>query len=106
MQAIEFNATPHSGMLLIPEMYRQQWEGLSVRVILLPANEATPATPKPKHCWNACAPSKKSTQPPTCPKTTLLLWNSIRKNLPKNSSGKMSNGDCMASTDPVIQRVL
>ena len=48
MQAIEFNATPHSGMLLIPEMYRQQWEGLSVRVILLPANEAAPATPKPK----------------------------------------------------------
>ncbi|MGB3916933.1 hypothetical protein J9253_09955 [Thiothrix litoralis] len=49
MQAIEFNATPHGGMLLIPEMYRQQWEGLSVRVILLPANEAAaPATPKPK----------------------------------------------------------
>lgn len=48
MQAIEFNATPHSGMLLIPEMYRQQWEGLSVRVILLPANEAAPVTPKPK----------------------------------------------------------
>lgn len=48
MQAIEFNAIPHSGMLLIPEIYRQQWEGLSVRVILLPANEASPATPKPK----------------------------------------------------------
>ena len=48
MQAIEFNATPHGGILLIPEMYRQQWEGLSVRVILLPAKEATPATPKPK----------------------------------------------------------
>ena len=48
MQAIEFNAIPHSGMLLIPEIYRQQWEGLSVRVILLPANEAVPTTPKPK----------------------------------------------------------
>ena len=29
MQALEFNATPHSSMLLIPEIYRQQWEGLS-----------------------------------------------------------------------------
>ncbi|QLQ30721.1 MAG: hypothetical protein HZT40_02840 [Candidatus Thiothrix singaporensis] len=48
MQAIEFNATPHGGMLLIPEIYRQQWEGLAVRVILLPADEVAPTTPKPK----------------------------------------------------------
>lgn len=48
MQAIEFNAVPHSGILLIPEIYRQQWEGLSVRVILLPVNEAVPISPKPK----------------------------------------------------------
>lgn len=48
MQAIEFSATPQNGILLIPEAYRQQWEGLAVRVILLPANETAPATSKPK----------------------------------------------------------
>jgi hypothetical protein len=39
MEAIEFQAVSHNGALQIPEAYRKQWEGLPVRVILLPAVE-------------------------------------------------------------------
>jgi hypothetical protein len=37
MEAIEFQAVSHNGAVQIPEAYRKQWEGLPVRVILLPA---------------------------------------------------------------------
>ncbi|MEZ5536248.1 MAG: hypothetical protein R3F02_11575 [Thiolinea sp.] len=40
MQAIEFSTIPHSGVLQIPEAHRKEWEGLPVRVILLPDKQA------------------------------------------------------------------
>ena len=49
MNALEFNATTHDGVITIPGQYLRQWDHKRVRVILLEAdeddlqNQATPA---------------------------------------------------------------
>lgn len=48
MQAIEFKTTLHNGIVTIPPEYSAQWEGKTIRVIVLddvapiPATEANP----------------------------------------------------------------
>lgn len=46
MQVIEFQTTPHNGMLMIPPEYVSQWEGKSIRVIIL--DDETLPQPKTK----------------------------------------------------------
>jgi hypothetical protein len=43
MQAIEFKTILHNGTLTIPAEYSSQWEGKSIRVIVL--DDAAPAPP-------------------------------------------------------------
>jgi len=47
INATEFTAESHHGMLEIPAEYQAQWEGKRVKVILLDSNEATTKTKKP-----------------------------------------------------------
>ncbi len=42
MHAIEFIATLHNGVVSLPSQYREQWDGKTIRVLLL--EETTPAT--------------------------------------------------------------
>jgi hypothetical protein len=41
MQAIEFKTTLHNGTVILPPEYSSQWEGRTIRVILL--DEAVPS---------------------------------------------------------------
>jgi len=43
MQAIEFKTILHNGTVTIPAEYSSQWEGKTIRVIVL--DDAAPATP-------------------------------------------------------------
>ncbi|MGA1263936.1 MAG: hypothetical protein ACO331_08515 [Prochlorothrix sp.] len=42
MHAIEFIATLHNGVVSLPSQYREQWDGKTIRVLLL--EETAPAT--------------------------------------------------------------
>ncbi|PZV09911.1 MAG: hypothetical protein DCF22_17795 [Leptolyngbya sp.] len=44
MQAIEFQTTLHNGVVTIPPEYSAQWEGKTIRVIVLDEAAPTPAT--------------------------------------------------------------
>jgi len=44
MQAIEFKATLHNGIVTIPPEYSAQWEGKTIRVIVLDDDAPIPAT--------------------------------------------------------------
>ena len=44
MQAIEFQTTLHNGIVTIPPDYAAQWEGKTIRVIVLDAAAPIPAT--------------------------------------------------------------
>lgn len=46
MQAIEFQTVLHNGSFTIPAEYSSEWEGRTIRVIVL--DNATPATPSPE----------------------------------------------------------
>jgi|JI102314A2RNA_FD_contig_123_4337_length_1278_multi_12_in_0_out_2_1 hypothetical protein len=42
MQAIEFKTILHNGIISIPPQYSPQWEGKTIRVIVLENLESTP----------------------------------------------------------------
>jgi hypothetical protein len=42
MQAIEFQTILHNGIINIPSQYSPQWEGKTIRVIVLENQESTP----------------------------------------------------------------
>jgi len=44
MQAIEFKTTLHNGIVTIPPEYSAQWEGKTIRVIVLDDAAPNPAT--------------------------------------------------------------
>lgn len=44
MQAIEFQATIHNGIVTIPSQYSHAWEGKSIRVIVLEDNSTENTT--------------------------------------------------------------
>jgi hypothetical protein len=43
MRSLEFKATPQNGIVTLPSEYSSEWEGKTIRVILL--DEATTSTP-------------------------------------------------------------